>query len=92
VRQRDEVRVIKQPLALLAIAAVALLMGCGSGGTDAPTVNRPALTGPGGVPIMSQEELAKLSPERRAQIEQGQQAMEAAAKSNMSRKNGKPGG
>lgn len=72
-----------RPALIFCIALVAA--GCGAGGAVS-TAPAPANKGVGGIPMLSQDQLNKLPPDKRAQIEQSESVMEKAAHDNMERK------
>ena len=63
---------------------VAIAVGCNPG--DTPTANAPAARGANGVPVLSDEQMSKLSPDKRAQLEQSQAALQQAAAANQQRR------
>jgi hypothetical protein len=70
---------------ILGLSVLLVLGGCVGGGDTPPIKDSPAVKGPGGVPLLSDEQMSKLSPEKQEEMKRSQQMMQQAAQSNLSR-------
>jgi len=70
---------------VLGLMPLLLIGGCVGGG-DEPTKDAPLAKGAGGVPLMTDAQLSKLSPEKQEEIRKSQAMLQQAASSNLQRK------